>query len=270
MKIALIILAATFTNLIACAHAPNCPVLPPAAGLEAPVAIAVATETPNEMVNEQKINLTLSPGGPAVFLRVEVDPAVISPERVATLVGGLSASLNKKKFEVRASASHVPSEMTLTSFEDPARNLRGLALTWGLKRANQRPARWFQQTYAVRAPIATVWDKFSAKVIENFDALEISAPPAIPKITADPGCVPRFGFNGDEHGRVNAVVPKSPAERAGVRVGDVIEAVDSRAPSFDRPLVADDVYYNRVAVPLRLNRQGVIVRTQIRAEIVCE
>ena len=254
-------------SLAACAHAPPCPVVP---ALETPVAIAVATEPPGEMVVEQKMNQKLSPLGAAVFLRVEIDPANFGTARAAALTEMLTAALKKKNFEVRPASSKVHSELTVTSFEDLPRNLRGLSLTWGLRRPHRRPVRWFQQTYAVRSPLDAVWDKFRAKIQENFEALEIAAPAAAPGITADPGCAPRFGFNSDEHGRVTAVVPGSPAQRAGVRAGDVIEAVDSRAPTFDRPDVADDVYVNRVPVPLRLNRDGAIIRTSLRSENVCE
>lgn len=99
------------------------------------------------------------------------------------------------------------------------------------------------------------------------------------KQAGPPGCLPRLGFavepvsiNGQLKYQVTTVDKKSPAHRAGVRVGDFVLEVDSHSygefskkPEFNKA-----AYKDLKKVPLKLLRGKSEIVTQIQAQMVCQ
>lgn len=113
-----------------------------------------------------------------------------------------------------------------------------------------------------------------------------------------PSCYPSFGFQasllgsdsevgkaligsllgeddphpaGDKYA-VSFIVAKGPAEKAGLKVGDIIEAVDSL--SYEKFAAADDrdhlaMYEEGKPVPLKFRRAGKLIRASMRPAMLC-
>lgn len=99
------------------------------------------------------------------------------------------------------------------------------------------------------------------------------------KQAGPPGCTPRFGFEVETfsienvpYKRVIEVLPKSPAQKAGIRVGDVILAIDSIPyADFSRDSEkSDKVYDLKVAVPIKFLRKTQEMRSHIKPKVMCD
>lgn len=99
------------------------------------------------------------------------------------------------------------------------------------------------------------------------------------KQAGPPGCIPRLGFavepvsiKGQLQYLVTAVEKTSPAQKAGVRVGDFVLEVDSHSygefakkPEFNRA-----AYKDLKKVPVKLLRGEKEILSQIQAQMVCK
>ncbi len=89
------------------------------------------------------------------------------------------------------------------------------------------------------------------------------------KMKGDPGCILRFGF--EEHkAKVTSVLKNSPAEKAGIKIGDLVESIDSVPHSLSTIEKLEGAYAQNLKVPIKLMRNGKTIRSQIAADVVCE
>lgn len=109
---------------------------------------------------------------------------------------------------------------------------------------------------------------------EELSALNLRPPADNQKMAGDPACQPRMGFDAPPQSKegkiiyvVSEVLPGSPALVAGMRVGDTVLAIDSVEYSFNS--VHDSVYEEKITVPLKLLRNGKIVRSSITSKVMC-
>lgn len=87
------------------------------------------------------------------------------------------------------------------------------------------------------------------------------------EIKGDPGCSSRFGFEQKDN-RVTSVLKGSVAQRAGIKIGDVVLSVDSEPPT-DAGYPAE-IYEKQLKVPIKLKRGEKIIRTEISAKLACD
>lgn len=95
-------------------------------------------------------------------------------------------------------------------------------------------------------------------------------------MAGEPGCLPRFGF--DEARvmddcqalyKITKVLPHSPAQKSGLRVGDIIEAIDSVPVETWNNEDLVEIYEKPTSVPIKVSRNGETLRRSIRAEVMC-
>jgi|GEM_PF-3696027 len=155
--------------------------------------------------------------------------------------------------------------------------LHRLTIQWDINEYARRPKKWFNFTFASEKSLDVVWADLTKVVRESLDSLKI-APPSTPiKMAGDPGCLPRFGFDetrvvegSKEFFKITKVPLHSPAQKAGLRVGDILEAIDSIPYSNWHLKEPTDAYEKRVAVPIKFSRNGETKRSMIRAEVMCD
>tara|TARA_B100001248_G_C27397154_1_gene466396 strand:- start:103 stop:984 length:882 start_codon:yes stop_codon:yes gene_type:complete len=111
-------------------------------------------------------------------------------------------------------------------------------------------------------------DKIKDVVSDNFEYLMNDAPANNEAMKGDPACIPRFGYETDDSNiKIISILPNSPAEKAGLKVGDELIAIDS-SPAAER--VKDKIYEELLSVPVKYKRNGKIKRTSFRPQIMCE
>lgn len=113
-------------------------------------------------------------------------------------------------------------------------------------------------------------DKYKKKLLfsieSEFDSLFLKAPKTNKVMNGEPGCTPRFGFERNNK-RITRVIPESPAEKAGFKVGDIILSIDSEPVANE---ISSHVYESRIKVPVKLSREKKIIRTEIQSAIICD
>ncbi len=124
----------------------------------------------------------------------------------------------------------------------------------------------------LKAPEAE-WNGFEDQLLfsieRDFHGLIKAAPQVNQKMAGDPGCMPRFGYFSDRiTEKVIKVSKKSPADRAGIRVGDQILAIDSLPPN--EGLKSNQLYEDAVNVPVKFKRGDQILRAKMKPELICE
>jgi predicted metalloprotease with PDZ domain len=82
----------------------------------------------------------------------------------------------------------------------------------------------------------------------------------------DPSCAIRYGYT-ESNGKVLKVPKGSGAELAGMKVGDIILAIDSESPA--NVVKNEEKYLKRLKVPLKLKRGDKIIRSEIQPTILC-
>jgi hypothetical protein len=94
-----------------------------------------------------------------------------------------------------------------------------------------------------------------------------------------PGCTPRFGFEietfwmeGVPYKRVTSVLPKSPAAKAGLKVEDVILAIegipyDEFARGNEK---STEIYNSKISVSIKFLRKTQEKTSKIRAQVMCD
>ena len=115
------------------------------------------------------------------------------------------------------------------------------------------------------------WTQFEKQLQERlgeqFKFLMVKAPKKNTAMKGDPYCLPRFGYELDEDREViKEILPDSPAKKSGLRVGDEIIAIDSVPANFE---TSPEVYENFITVPVKIRRNGKIVRTSIKPAVIC-
>ena len=152
-----------------------------------------------------------------------------------------------------------------------------LLVQWNINQYGQRPKRLFYFTLSSEKPLDTVWHDLTKALQDNLDSLKTLVPTEPTKMAGDPGCVPRFGFddvhvvNGSgEFFKVTKVLPHSPAQKVGLRIGDIIEAIDSIPYNGEwQSKEPTETYEKKVVVPIKFNRNGKTIRSTIQAALMC-
>lgn len=116
-----------------------------------------------------------------------------------------------------------------------------------------------------------VKDELTSSFMKELAMLQIDPPAENLKTPGDPGCLPRFGFDlVEETATVRKVQANSPASKAGIRIGDVILAVDSQSyKDYDQRPDLDEVYEKSIEVPIKFKRGEKIFRRSIKSKILC-
>lgn len=116
-----------------------------------------------------------------------------------------------------------------------------------------------------------VSDQLTSLLTSKMKGLNLHAPETNMKMAGDPGCLPRFGFDFDEETTtVNHIQPNSPAEAIGMKVGDVILAIDSQPYSdYNKRPDLEEQYSKGIEVPIKFRRKDQILRKNIKSKIMC-
>jgi hypothetical protein len=109
-------------------------------------------------------------------------------------------------------------------------------------------------------------DNLLKEIKNNTKSLFPKAPLKNMKMKGPPGCLPVFGYIKDASGKVTGIRKGSAAEKAGIKVDDQLVAIDSHSP---QRYVSDDVYENFISVPVKLERNGQVIRLSITPSILC-
>jgi hypothetical protein len=117
------------------------------------------------------------------------------------------------------------------------------------------------------------WTGYEAPLLEalttQLKGVMIKAPDSDQKMKGDPGCYPRFGFDNDTNGKVVVIVKGSPADRAGIKVGDLLLAIDSQEVGGEKTNY-ESVYKNFEKVPVKLKRGEEILRKEMKPTLLCD
>lgn len=108
-----------------------------------------------------------------------------------------------------------------------------------------------------------------AKLVEqtSFDSVP-KAPLTNKKMGGDPGCQPRLGYEENLNGVITQIYKNSPAEDAGLKVGDQLLSIDSE--NYRDAVKKEEIYKPNLKVPLKFLRDQKIIRSNIQARIMCE
>ena len=112
-------------------------------------------------------------------------------------------------------------------------------------------------------------DQLLSSIERDFHGIMKAAPSSNQKMAGDPGCMPRFGYISDrETEKVTKIWRKSPAERAGIKVGDQILAIDSMP--INQSVEDNKMYEDGEKVPVKYKRGDKILRAQMQAALMCD
>jgi len=153
-----------------------------------------------------------------------------------------------------------------------------LGVTMAANTYGQRPKAMFAVKVYSPWILDNYWNEVMTGIKEKLDAQTFTVPKENVKMAGAPGCGPRFGFddrfvvNGkDEFYKVTRVPKGSPGQKAGLKEGDVIEAVDS-VPFVEWSANSDssEAYTKLIPVPIKYSRNGKTHRGTIQARVLCE
>lgn len=165
---------------------------------------------------------------------------------------------------------------TVIERRDLSKPLYRLTVYWNVQEYGKR----WQTRFAINYKSWIPWDKnfeaLKSSLIDQLVKVKFSPPTQNKKMAGPPGCIPRFGYEVEKQkdgnqffDRVTQIHPNSPAQKVGLKVGDIVLAVDSK-PYREWSKEEDQaVYEQRVPVPMKIERAGKIIRVQIRSEIMC-
>lgn len=107
-----------------------------------------------------------------------------------------------------------------------------------------------------------------AQLVEqtSFDSIP-KAPLANKKMNGDPGCQPRLGYEENFRGVVTQIHKNSPAEDAGLKVGDQLLSIDSE--DYRDAVEKEEIYKPNLKVPIKFKRGQEVIRSTIQARILC-
>jgi hypothetical protein len=156
--------------------------------------------------------------------------------------------------------------------------LNRITIQWDINAYGKRPAKWFSLTYTSTKSLDDTFSDVTKTFFVNLDSVLLASPPENTKMAGEPGCIPRFGYDervvvedGREIFKVTKVPVGSPAQKAGLHVGDIMDAIDSVPYTREwQTKPPKDVYEKRVSVPIKFTRNGETIRSQIQAKIMCE
>jgi hypothetical protein len=140
-------------------------------------------------------------------------------------------------------------------------------ITLFINQFERRPVTYSYLTFTSPNPDWTGYEDYLVALTDReFPQLISKAPAADQKMKGDPGCIPRFGY---EHvnGTITEVPKGSAADEAGLKVGDVVESVDSQ--SLSDSLENAEIYEKRIKVPVKVKRGKETIRAMMRAKVVC-
>ena len=227
------------------------PSAPPApAVVEAPP----AADAGQEIEIKQTLDQNLPPTGRLTLVTFNVGQGLIGSALAEAFAAQVREAMVAKGFVTTTDPAKAHVHLAIAAYH-PNETTWGLKLVGFVNAHGKRPAPWFDQTAEMHVSLAERWDTFSGRVLAGLSALEIKAPAQDQKMKGPPGCTPRFGFetttvteDARQRYQIAKVAPKSPAARAGVRVGDVLEAIDSL--DYETFSVGDrEVYESRITVP---------------------
>lgn len=169
---------------------------------------------------------------------------------------------------IKTTTSHYENGKLTTTDEKQNAETARFAIGGQINRYGKRPE--LMNKLWLNSPAAT-WTAYEKELPEIVDQSWVGMFPPAPKenekMQGDPGCLPRFGFDENELMIIN-VVKNSPAADAGMKVGDLIVALDSEKPKSNN--YREELYIQRTKVPVKLKRGDKIIRTNIQARLMCE
>jgi hypothetical protein len=153
-----------------------------------------------------------------------------------------------------------------------------LGVTMVANAYGQRPKAMFAVKVYSSYTLDNYWNEIMTAIKDKLDAQSFTVPKENTKMAGPPGCSPRFGFddryivNGkNEFYKVTRVPKGSPGQKAGLKEGDVIEAVDS-VPFVEWSAGSDssEAYTKMIPVPIKYTRNGKTIRGTIQARVMCD
>jgi hypothetical protein len=185
-------------------------------------------------------------------------------------------SPDQKVIVTESYEKYVNGELVEAESSDGKAEKHWLTMAFQIHEYGIRPKPYFTVKLSTNRPFSADFKDVTGVLAENLKAIPLAPPAKNLKMAGKPGCMPRLGFESTVFWdgqkwtyKIVEVLASGPAAKAGLRVGDILEAIDSK-PYDDFRAYESDIYEKRARVPLRLLRNGQVVRTQIQAEIMCK